>query len=126
MKITNKQLKQIIKEELESVQQEVMAPYGLNPYKYPQQGTVGEYSWKASIMTGSNTASEFSMDFQVKKYGDKKPVVLEIPRIFAASASSILGKLNDPQKQAEALKFIEKAYREGKPKESPRYSKDFR
>ena len=123
MKITNKQLKQIIKEELESIQQEIMAPYGLNPYKYPHEGTVGEYRWKASIMTGSNTESELSMDLEVT---DKKgkTVVQQFPRIFQYEATTKLGQLNkEPEKAKE---IIDDAIDQGKPKESPRYSKDFR
>ena len=117
MRLTKEALKQIIKEELESIQQEIMAPYGLNPYKYPQQGTVGEYRWKASIMSGSNTASELSVDLEVTNK-DGKTVVLEIPRMFRHAVATMLGKLsNEP---AEAQKFIEKAVREGKPKQPPR------
>ena len=123
MKLNKETLKRIIKEELESIQQEAMAPYGKDPLKLPQKGTVGEYSWKARIMSGSNTASEISMDLEVTGK-DGKTVVQEIPRIFSHAAATMLGKLS---KEPEAAKnIISNVLKQGKERQASRQSRDFR
>ena len=123
MKLNKETLKRIIKEELEAIHQEGMAPYGKNPHDLPQEGTVGGYSWRARIMSGSNTASEISMDLEVTDKSGKT-VVQEIPRIFKHAAATMLGKLSKEPDAAQNI--ISNVLKQGKGKEPQRQSKDFR
>jgi hypothetical protein len=119
MKLTKQTLKQIIKEELNKVlsENEGMAPYGKNPSELPRSGQVGEYKWKARVMTGSNTRSELEVDLEVTG-PDGKTVVKNIPRIYAHAAATMLGRLsNEPDK---AQKIIDGVLADGEEKAAPR------
>ena len=124
MKLTKQTLKQIIKEELNNLlnENEGMAPYGKNPRDLPQQGEVGEYKWKARIMSGSNTRSELSVDLEVTD-GKGRTVVKEIPRIYAHEAATMLGRLSKEPDKAE--KIIQGVLADGKEKEAPRDNEQF-
>lgn len=77
--------------------------YGIDPYAHKHDGQLGELRWKASVMSGSNTDSELSLNVEVTDPSGKT-MVMRWERIWQWQVSVMLGKLNnDPQAAKEIL-----------------------
>jgi len=84
-----------------------MAPYGMDPYKLPRKGTVGEYTWEALLGKKQGGAQ----DITIRVTGGGKTVAWDF-HSHPTSLATMLGKLNNEPDEAE--QYIQMALKNGK------------
>ena len=96
MRLTQEKLKQIIKEELESVMTET--EYGNNPDRYSKQGALGGMEWSAEEIRHNNKQS-----YLVISTGGKRK---RLGPLFPHARAQILGALNDVANPEKGMQFL--------------------